>query len=282
MFVRFERSWNLCRECFALIRADQTLLLFPLMSVIAMVLIVATFAIPLVPLLPMLQGDPAHAVPGLAYVALFLFYWLQFSVVFFFNTAVVAVALRRFDGQPAGVGDGLRRAWSLWPTILGYALIAATVGTILRVIAERVGFLGRIAMGLVGFAWTVATALVVPVLAAENVGPVDAVKRSTELIRRTWGEDIIGNAGIGLVFGLAMVLTVLVGGGLVVAAFATGSGALGVLAIVVTAVATALLALTQGTLHGIYAAALYRYANHDTATGPLDPAMLRDAFRAKA
>ena len=283
MGERFQRSWQLCRACHAMLAADRTLLLFPLLSALAMLVIMASFALPLWPLLGFVRGHHGFgAVPGLSYVALFLFYWIQFSVVIFFNTALVEVAMQRFDGKAATVSDGLARAWSLLPTILAYAALAATVGTVLRVIAERVGFLGRIAVGLLGFAWTVATALVVPVLAAENVGALDAVKRSAGLIRKTWGEDIIGNAGIGLVFTFIMVGAILVGSLLTGLAFSSGSVALGIIAAALAVVALVLIVLTQSTLHGIYAAALYRYANHDPATGPLDPALLAGAYRAKA
>src|SRR6185437_7963968 len=97
------------------------------------------------------------------------------------------------------------------PQIFGYALIAATVGLLLRMIQERLGLIGRLVVGFIGLAWTVATFLVVPVLASKDVGPVDAVKESVELLKRSWGENLIGNGGIGIVFGLLMVLAVLVG-----------------------------------------------------------------------
>ena len=189
--------------------------------------------------------------------------------------------MRRFDGQDAHIADGLRRAASLLPVILVYAAIAASVGMVLRLIAERVGILGRIVVGLIGFTWSVATALVVPVLAAENVGPIEAIGRSAELIKKAWGEDIIGNAGMGLVFGVITVVTVLAGGALVLAAFGAHSVALGVLLLVLLILAVCLLALAQATLQGIYSAALYRYANGDPATGGIDKNLLDGAFRAR-
>src|SRR5207302_9901335 len=127
-----------------------------------------SFAVPLVPTFSSLWGfGDERTVSSLAYVALFVFYWIQFSLIIFFNTALVEVAMRRFDGDEATVGDGLRRASSMLPVILTYAFIAATVGTLLRLIAERIGFIGRLVVATIGFVWTVATALVVPILAAE-------------------------------------------------------------------------------------------------------------------
>ena len=283
MFARFQRSWDLAAACMRLLLEDKSLLVFPLLSSIAVVLVVGSFAVPLLPLAGFLSSRAAeHTLSSLTYVALFLFYWLQFSIIVFFNTALVEVAMRRFDGKSATIGEGLQRAWSRLPTILVYALIAATVGTVLRIVAERVGLIGRIVIGLIGFAWTVATALVVPVLAAEDIGPLDAVRRSVELIKKAWGEDIIGNAGIGLVFGVVHFVVMLSGGFLTIAAFAAHDIALGVVLLIALILAVCLLALAQTALQGIYAAALYRYASGDPISGSIDRALLEDAFRKKA
>jgi hypothetical protein len=283
LFDRFQRSWELTCDCLRLLLQDKRLLVLPLLSSLAIVVLTASFALPLLPTLK------AHVGPGstrgftiLTYLALFLFYWLQYAIIIFFNTALVEVAMRRFDGQDARIADGLRRAASLLPVILIYAAIAASVGTLLRAVAERVGIIGRLVVGLVGLAWSVATALVVPVLAAENVGPIEAIGRSVELIKKAWGEDIIGNAGIGFVFGLITVVTLLAGGLLVLTAFGAHRLTLGVLLMLLVILAVCLLALAQATLQGIYSAALYRYAHGDPGTGGIDRDLLEGAFRARA
>jgi hypothetical protein len=265
-----------------LLLQDKSLLVFPLLSSLAVVIVIGSFAVPLFPVVGLLSARGAeHTLSALTYVALFGFYWLQFSIIVFFNTALVEVAMRRFDGENATVGAGLKRAWSRLPIILGYALIAATVGMLLRIIAERVGFVGKIIVGLIGFAWTVATALVVPVLAAEDVGPLEAVRRSVELIKKAWGEDVIGSAGIGLVFGVALFVVVLAGGFVTLAAFIAHDFALGITLLVAVILAVCLIALAQTALHGIYSAALYRYANGDPATGTIDTSLLQSAFGPK-
>jgi hypothetical protein len=281
LFDRFARSWQLAGECLRLLLQDKRLLILPLLSSLAIVLLTVSFAVPLLPALSAHRGG-ARSLSALTYVVLFLFYWLQYAVIFFFNTALVEVAMKRFDGEQASIADGLRRAASLLPVILIYAAIAASVGTLLRLIAERVGFLGRIVISLIGLAWSVATALVVPVLAAENVGPIEAIGRSVELIKKAWGEDIIGTAGFGIVFGLITVVTIVCGGLLALVAFGAHRLTLGVLLMVLVILAVCLLALAQATLHGIYSAALYRYARGDSAQGGIDKHLLEGAFRARA
>ena len=282
MFARIQRSWDLACACMRLLMADKSLLVFPLMSAVAMVLIVASFAVPLLAVAGILRGTGVtHSLDVLSYIALFVFYWIQFSIVIYFNVALVEVALRRMDGKEARIADGLRRATSKLPTILAYALIAATVGIVLRFIAERVGILGRIVIALVGLAWAIATALVVPVLVAEEVGPFDAISRSTQLIKKAWGETLIGNAGIGFVFGLFFVLLVVVTLGAEAIAGIAGSPTLAILIVAAAALTFVVLVLTQSTLQGIYTAALYRYANGDGATPGIDKGLLESAFRPK-
>ncbi|HEY2864175.1 MAG TPA: DUF6159 family protein [Casimicrobiaceae bacterium] len=282
MFDRFQRSWDLAAECWRLLMEDKALLVFPLMSSIAVILVIGSFAIPLLPAFGFAAGRAPHALSPLGYLGLFAFYWVQYSIIIFFNTALVEVAMHRFDDEDAGVADGLKRAATLLPVILVYALIAATVGTLLRAVAERVGIIGRIVVGLVGVGWTVATALVVPVLAAENVGPIEAIGRSAELIKRSWGEDIIGNVGIGMVFGAIALLVGMTGGVLVVAALGNREWTLGVVLLVAVVLAVSLVMLAQATLQGIYSAALYRFATGDPASGGIDRSLLENAFRTKA
>jgi hypothetical protein len=167
------------------------------------------------------------------------------------------------------------------PQIFGYALIAATVGLLLRMIQERLGLIGRLVVGFIGLAWTVATFLVVPVLASKDVGPVDAVKESVELLKRSWGENLIGNGGIGVVFGVLMVLAVLVGAALIGAAVAMQSVVAIVVAGVIVVMGFVLLGLVQASLQGIYSAALYRYAEAGEASVGFDQALLQQAFAPK-
>ena len=185
------------------------------------------------------------------YLALFVFYLVQYFVIIFFNTALAGAAMMRLRGEPASVSAGFAMARAKLLNILGYALIAATVGLLLRMLQERLGFIGRLGIGLLGLAWTVATFLVVPVLASEDVGPVDAVKRSVALLRRTWGENLIGHAGLGAVFGLLMFFAILLSALLVGLAFASQSVVEIVTAMALVVVGLTLLGLVQASLQGI-------------------------------
>lgn len=283
MAGRFERSWNLMKASAEVLRSDKALLMFPLASGICSLLVAATFLVPVIAALAVSRGagEPHQHMTAGGYVLMFLFYLAQYFVIIFFNTALAGAALARLRGEQASFGDGMAIARSRVVSIFGYALIAATVGLLLRALQERLGLIGRLVAGFLGLAWTVATFLVVPVLASQDVGPTEAISRSTELLKRTWGENIIGNAGIGVVFGLLMFLAILLGALLVGGAVATQSAVAMVAAVVIVVVGLIMLSLVQASLQGIYAAALYRYAEEGEVGYGFDQAMLEQAFKPK-
>jgi len=283
MIGRFARSWELAKASARVLRSDKELLLFPVMSAVAMLLVIASFAVPIFGsgvyerYLGAAGGTPPDR--ALLYVASFAFYVVQYTVIFFFNSALVGAAMIRLDGGDPTVSDGLRIARRKIVPILGYAVISATVGMVLRTIEEQAGFVGRIVIALIGATWAVATAMVVPVLVTRDVGPVDAVKESAGLLRRTWGENLIGNGGIGIVFGLLTVAAFLVGGALTVVALGSHMVPLVIACASLTVVTVLGLMLVQSTLNGIYSAALYRYASTGQAPSGFGGETLQGAFR---
>jgi hypothetical protein len=280
MFQRFSRSWTLVKASASVLAQDRELLLFPLFSFGALVVVTLSFALPMLGL-GMLQSLTSEAWGVGFYAVLFLFYFSQYFVIFFFNTALVGAAMIRLDGGDPTFRDGLNLAKSKIGVIAGYALIAATVGMVLRAIQERVGFIGRIIVGLIGLGWTLATFLVVPVLVTRDVGPWEAVKESAAMLRETWGENVIGQGGVGLAFGFIYVLIGVFGLFLVAVAAMAHSGTLFALAILATVFAIAVAALVQAALTGIYAAALYRYATTGEGAPGFDSGTLKLAFAPK-
>jgi hypothetical protein len=279
---RFARSWSLAKASLGVLRSDKELLAFPLLSVLGVVLVAASFLLPLLGSGALDDIDRSQGAPAMFYALAFAFYLVQYFVVFFFTTALVGAAMVRLDGGDPTIGTGLRIAAGKWRTILGYAAIAATVGMILRGIEQRAGIVGRIVAGFVGVAWTLATFLTVPVLVAQDVGPVEAVKESATLLKRTWGESLVGNGGIGLVGGLAMAALMIVGASVVVFLAQAGFGALAIAVGALALLALVGIALVQAALGGIYSAALYRYAVAGDAPAGFDGVLLRDAFQRKA
>ena len=134
-------------------------------------------------------------------------------------------------------------------------MLFRSVSVILRAIEERAGLVGRIVASIAGLAWTLVTFLVLPILVIEGIGVGTAIKRSSELFKKTWGEQVIASAGIGLVSFLA-----LVAGTPLLLLLATGVTALAVLGVVLFAIWVAVVVTVSSALGVVYQTALYHYA----------------------
>lgn len=280
MFDKIKNSWNLMKASAAVLQADKELLIFPILSSIGVLILTAIFVFPMIAV-GFFEDMLAENSQYVTYIVLFLFYVVQYTVIIFANSALVGAAMIRLKGGDPTVGDGFRIAFQHIGNILGYALLSATVGLILRMISERSGNLGRIASSLVGLAWNLATYLVVPVLVIEGVGPVEAIKRSAGLLKKTWGEQIVGNFSIGLIFVLVTVLVILLGIPFFILAISLESLALIIAFGVIFVLVLVFLGLINSTLTGIYVAAVYRYAAEGEASGFFDEEMIQGAFRLK-
>ena len=277
---RLSNSWSLVKASWAVLRADKELIVFPILAFAGSIVVMITFFVPMA-LTGIFNGlsDGRGTQAGL-YVFAFLFYLVQYTVVIFSNSALVGAATIRLKGGDPTVGDGLRIASQHFGAIVGYALISATVGMILRALSER-GLLGRIVSSIVGLAWNLITYLAVPVLVLENVGPIEAVKRSGALLKKTWGEQVAGNFGIGAVFGLIFVVLFLVFIPAMVVIASTESAGLVIAAIVGFVLLMIGLGLFSSALNGIYTAAVYQYATTGEAGEFFDANLVQNAFRTK-
>lgn len=274
---RVARTWRLMAASWGILKKDRELMLFPALSSVAVLLVLLSFAWPLFDRQTLESLRTASRDEPFVYAVLFAFYFCNYFVVIFFNAAAMACALARMRGNDPTVGFGLRSAWQRLPQIVGWALLSSTVGFVLRMIEDRVQVVGRIVAALLGMAWTVTSFLVVPVLVAEGSGPVDAYRRSVALLKRSWGEQIIGNMGFGVIFILLSLLPV----GAVVLAMFTGNRIVLDWTLAIAAVCLIVLALVSSALQAIYHVAIYHYAAEGRAPGGFDEGLLANAFRRK-
>lgn len=281
MFDSIERSWRLVKASYKVLQSDRELVVYPVVSFIGSVLVVISFFLPMLAA-GLFDGLTRGDSPGIASIGImFLFYLVMYTVVIFCNTALVGGAMIRLQGGDPTLADGFRIARERFPKIVGYALVSATVGMILRAISERSGLIGQIVVSVIGFVWSIATFLVVPVLVVEDVGPVDAVKRSAALLRRTWGEQISANFGFGAVFGLIGFGIMLLGIALIAFFASLQATALVFLAGLGMVLALVAVGLLSATLSGIYQAALYRYATEGVVPDGFSDDMIQGAFKEK-
>jgi len=267
-FGRISNTFKMIKSCMDVLKKDKELIFFPIFAAISvglLILIISTTGA-LDNLDPEQGGDPTPLIP-IVFVANFL--------IVFFNSALVSAALERLRGGDPNVRSGLSHAlkhihhiffWSIIVTIVAI-LIAAIKGS------RRDGIVRNILGSMLQAGWAMMTFFVVPIIVSENLGPISAIKRSTSLFKKTWGDQVIANFGFGIFQILAILASVVIGWFFGIFSQVLGIGIGFGFAVISVAIIY--------TLEGIYKAALYEFALGEK---PLEFQQedLRTAYRSKA
>lgn len=280
LFKKLSNSWELTKESFNVLMLDKELMVFPVISAVATVTLLASFFVPAAMLIdPETMADESSAVNSLiAFGGLFMFYFIGTYVMMFCNTALLYCAKIRFEGGDPTISDGLAAGWKNKTKILYWAAISGTIGVVLAQLEQKLGFLGSIIRKLAGGAWVIITYFAVPVLIFEDVAPGEAISRSKTVVQKMWGEAAIAHLGMGAVqqlVGLGGFLIMLASIPLAikmesVEIFLIGL-ALGVIILVTTTIVFSCLAQ-------IYRAALYIYATTNEPPRAFRRELLDGAF----
>ena len=204
-------------------------------------------------------------------------------VAIFFQAALVIGANERAEGRNPTRGSVLAEAWKRRGRLISWAVLATTVGIVLRLIQERLGAAGAIVSVLGGLAWSIATFLVIPVLVAEDIGPISALKRSTSVLKETWGTSLRTTVRFGLIALLlwipAIALLVL---GIVVLVNNNGgvSDAAGVTLLAIGFVSLVVLGTVFSAVMAYVRSLIYRYAMGLPTPG-IDTKLFEGAFQPK-
>jgi len=284
-FDKFSRGWEFAKISYGILWDFKQLIVFPVLSSIAGMLVFASYILPLYFGGTIAQWHEYHADTGKTdpymYAAIFCFYFCSTFVIVFFNTALTACAMKVTAGETPTIGYGLSVAVKRIPQIAAWALLSAVIGLLLKIIENSSKKVGAIVSALIGSAWTVVTYFVVPVLCVEGVGPFTAVKRSFMTIKETWGEGLIGNAAMGLV---EMLITLPVYLVLMVVAFfgmASGSVVPGIAGFGLLVMFMLVHAAASSAAGGIFRALLYNFATGRSMPADIDEDVFATAFALK-
>jgi hypothetical protein len=278
--------WGIAKASWAVLRHHPKLLVFPIISGLTLIVLIGAIAASvylgrahLAPLLEFLKKDNPH--DPIVYAVAFVFYFVCSFIVIFFNAALVFCAMQAFAGRAPSLRAGLATAAGRLPQILGWTLVAATVGVLLNALENtlrnRLGFIGAMLGGLLEFSWAVTTYFVVPVVVVDGLGPIAAVKRSAEILKHTWGESIGGVGGLGIISFVASLPAFLA---FALAGASGGKGA-AVAVILVAALCLIAMSIVFATLGAIFRTGAYIYATTGKAPSTMDPQLLQTSFRKK-
>lgn len=282
----FSRSWQIAKLSFGVIGKDKEMLIFPFLAGLFSLLYSIALLFPTIIVDFLGQTALAPVAFGVVeYAVLFVTYLGLSFIATFFNVCVVYTAKVRFSGGDATFFESLRFAMSKIGLIFMWSMLAATVGILLRVldqIAERLGPVGKILLSLLravlGMIWSIVTIFVVPAMVYDDLTPIDAIKKSAQTLKKTWGESLVRHYGMGLVSSLFAILGVFLSVGLFV-----GMAFLGPIGLIMAAGVSALYFLVTflvfNCANSVFNTALYYYANNGECPEGFDMEIMKGAFR---
>lgn len=272
-FTRLSNGWELAKISFATINKNRSLLLFPVFSVISLILVLATFGGGSFFLFgdqidAFLESEDETVANALGLTAIFIYYLINYFVIVYFNSALVYCAVKILNGEETSVSAGLEYSNSKLGKIFGWAVLSATVGTLLQIL-HNTGKIGEFVASFIGMAWSILTFFAVPVLIFEDKSVVDTVKESGRLMRQKWGESLAATVSFGVFHFLGILLSIGLGillGGVNI-----------VLGIVVALLSILFLSTVFSAANTVFVAAVY---NHVTGapTGNFDGETLDSVF----
>ena len=263
-------SWQILKK-------DKELLLFPVISGICCLSVMAIFIFQALDhgWFKHLAAQAAPQRKDPVYWFIFFYYYCNYLVIIFFNSAIIACAVIRMDGGNPTLADGLQAAVNRFPQIAGWALIASTIGFLLGMV-ESGSRRGRgIIAAVLGIAWSIVSYFAIPLIVVEKTNPLFAMDRSLFLVTNTWGEQVFGNFSFGLIFTLfslpvmplVLIMNKYWGTHILLPVFA---GAVIYLII---------LAIFQSALQTIFNAVMYVFARDGKVPEGFSAGLLRDAMR---
>jgi hypothetical protein len=277
---RYGRSWKIVKASFSMLKLDRQLLVLPLASMVCMGLSSAAFLFGTWQVHPLVgnrnAGDPyateriGMTLTPVTSALLFIGLVLVTFTGMFFNAAMIIGANTRLFGNRPTLADCLKGAAKHGVSLMFWALISVTVSLLLKQLAQRFGLVGKLIVRFVGVAWTVATFLTLPAIVVGDLSPKSALQRSTDLSKRTWGEQLIGNAMVSMIIGPIMIVLA------VASAFS---------ALFIGWYSLALLVITGATVgmmaSNIYSTCLYNYATTGEIPAGFDRDTVVSAFTPK-
>ena len=291
-------GWSMARGSFSVLRRHPKLALFPAISGLALFLALGLLSISLIAgtgFLYRITGwnlddfGSDRTSDVVMFIGAFLLLYVLTAIAVFFNTALVYCTLEAYAGKEPSIRSGLHGAIKCLPQILGWALVAASVGMLLSaiesVLSEKLGFVGEIIGALFNAGWAAATYLVLPVLAVERTGPLTAVRRSSAILRSKWGESIAGDIRISLIvvlFVLQAILVFVVGFALDDAYPGGAAAFAGIFLMAVGVLYGVGVVIVLLALSAMFKTAVYLYATTGEVPPGLDRSLVAGAFRAKA
>jgi len=301
---RFQRSWLLLKSSLWVIARNKQLLVFPVVVATCTVAIVLFFLAP-----PILRPTGYSYVSAEHWKAIFnslftktgggdqtqfiltrgamvyfaLVYFVAMFIATFCNVAFYHEILAALSGEPVSVVRGLKFAMTKLGSIFMWTLFAGLVGLIILLIEERLDWIGQILGRIIGLAWSVAAVFVIPIIVREegNANPLRVLQKSAGVLKKTWGEALIGYAGLSIANTLIVLGSIIWLGGTIAFSLVLHIPWFIAVAVIGWLCALFVWSYLAGVASNVYRGALYLYAAEGTIAEPYNQEILDMAWKFK-
>jgi len=243
-------------------------------------------------------GFSTHLKQDLGMAAVLIVFLLLLNLVNIFSTAVLYVAsTMALEGEKISISQSIAKVWSNRAMLLRWWAFSSGIGLVIALLQMGLGKLFSSLLGkgvekiitvitgnILGIGWAFATYFAVQSLMTHPDRPVATLKRSAELIRRSWGENLAMNGGIFLI-GL---LVIWFGGGFAITGInylifrldpTVPSLVYGLVFAMIDGFLLVSMMMLSSASSAVFNASLYRYADTGDYVGPFSQDMIQNALK---
>jgi len=279
---KFKSSLMITKESWNVLKQDRDVMLFPIISTVVTLIASLVFAAALFFIFvhagERIESLSETQLDVIGYVIGFLWYLVAFFITNYCMACIYLMVHARFNGQVVSFSQSIALANNHVGKIFVWSAISSTVGMILNAIAEKSALAGKIVAALFGAAWNILTYFSLPSLVIGNRSIKDSFRESANLIRKTWGEAIIINLGVGAFFGMLVFLSIALSVGIVILIPTTLTM---IIVGVLLLIALIVMAIISSTLTTILNLALYEYASTGKVPQGFTPELIQRIIVAK-
>lgn len=277
-------SWSdsraLTRQSWAVLKDNRYLLAYP---VVGIALAVIPFVV-VVPGVLFIASNQNWIGWALVAVGVYLLALVN-SIV---QAGLTVSAAAELEGGASSLGHGLGTAMGRLGRLARWAFVSAVVGALISALRgnNSGGIVSVIFRNVLAAAadvmWQLITFFVMPAMMLDDLGMIDAIKKSASTFKQRWGTQLSGGVRIGGLIGLIAVLPAILAlvGGVVLSAI--GAWAVGVPLAVIGLVVLVIAGLVLTAIRGVFSVVLYRYATQGVVEGGFTEEQLAGAVKIKA
>jgi len=197
-------------------------------------------------------------------------------------------AAAELEGGHSSLGHGLSTAMGRLGRLARWAFVSTVVGVLIGALRgnDSGGIVAVIFRNVVAAAadvmWQLITFFVMPAMMLDDLGMIDAIKKSASTFKQRWGTQLAGGVRIGGLIGLVAILPAILAlvGGVVLSTI--GAWAVGVPLAVIGLVVLIVAGLVLTAIRGVFSVVLYRYATQGVVEGGFTEEQLAGSVKVKA